>query len=103
MNDNEYFPEPLSSKLVITLSPAYTADGKYVVNIPANYVEIANYEYMPNEAMTLTYTVDNSGINGIDADSAAPVYYNLQGQRVANPDKGIYIEVKGGNAVKVVK
>ena len=42
-------------------------------------------------------------VAGIDAENAAPVFYNLQGQKVANPDKGIYIKVAGGKAVKVVK
>ena len=30
-------------------------------------------------------------------------YYNLQGQKVANPDKGIFIKVVDGKALKVVK
>lgn len=50
---------------------------------------------------------DNSGVNGIisdDADeSGAPVYYNLQGVRVANPEGGIFIEVKGGKTRKVIR
>jgi len=33
---------------------------------------------------------------------AAPVYYNLQGQRVENPTNGIYIEVRNGKSRKVV-
>lgn len=36
-------------------------------------------------------------------DESEAVYYNLQGQKVANPDKGIYIKVVGNKAVKVVK
>lgn len=37
-------------------------------------------------------------------DPNAPVeYYNLQGQRVANPDHGIYIKVQGGRATKVAR
>lgn len=40
-----------------------------------------------------------SGISGIDADNGiTPVYYNLQGIQVANPNNGIYI-VKRGNKV----
>jgi hypothetical protein len=42
-----------------------------------------------------------TGINGIDADAAGEkdVYYNLQGVRVANPGKGVYI--KNGKKVLV--
>ena len=41
------------------------------------------------------------GIESVD-NNAAPVYYNLQGVRVANPNNGIYIQVKGGKATKVL-
>lgn len=43
-----------------------------------------------------------SVLEDADAD-VAPVYYNLQGQRVLNPDRGLYIEVRGNKATKVVK
>ena len=39
-----------------------------------------------------------SGIESIEDNTAAPVYYNLQGIKVANPENGIYI-VKRGNKV----
>jgi hypothetical protein len=35
-----------------------------------------------------------------DANVLAPVYYNLQGVRVANPAHGLYIVVRGNKAVK---
>lgn len=38
---------------------------------------------------------------GID-DDTTPVHYNLQGQRVQNPVKGIYIEKRGAKVVKVI-
>lgn len=37
----------------------------------------------------------------VEAEGAAE-YYNLQGVRVANPDKGLYIVVRGGKATKEV-
>lgn len=46
-----------------------------------------------------------SGINDIvEADNSdAPVeYYNLQGVKVNNPDKGIYIMRQGTKARKVI-
>ena len=52
----------------------------------------------------MVLTVDGStGINTIDAEEGDSVYFNLQGQRVANPEKGIYIRVVNGKAQKVVK
>ncbi len=44
-----------------------------------------------------------SGIQSVEADAVAPVYYNLQGVRVLNPENGMFIEVRGNKAVKVVK
>ncbi|MDE5887841.1 MAG: hypothetical protein K2H46_09685 [Muribaculaceae bacterium] len=54
------------------------------------------------EAMILTVS-GATGISAIEAEEGDAVYFNLQGQRVANPDKGIYIRVVNGKAVKVVK
>ncbi len=48
-------------------------------------------------------SIDASGVEGIVADAdEAPVYYNMQGVRVANPENGVFIEVKGNKATKVV-
>ncbi len=41
-------------------------------------------------------------VSDVDADAPA-VYYNLQGVKVAAPDRGLYIEVRGDKAVKVVR
>ncbi len=44
-----------------------------------------------------------SAIKGIEAGTGdAPVYYNLQGQKVENPATGIYIRVIGSDARKVM-
>ena len=44
-----------------------------------------------------------SGVAGVEvSEDAAPVYYNLQGVRVANPANGIYVVVKGGKSYKAV-
>ncbi len=46
-----------------------------------------------------------AGIEGVEIDAAnvAPVYYNLQGVRVENAENGLFIEVRGNKAVKVIK
>lgn len=45
---------------------------------------------------------DESAIDIVDADAErAPVtYFNLQGQQISNPSGGIFIECRGGKAVK---
>lgn len=51
-----------------------------------------------------TFTVDiASGVASVEAADGEAVYFNMQGVRVANPENGLYIRVKNGKAVKVVK
>lgn len=52
----------------------------------------------------VTYDIDLlSGIAGIEAEAGEAVYYNLQGVRVDNPVKGLYIRVANGKSSKVVR
>lgn len=44
-----------------------------------------------------------SGLSDLETEESIPVYYNLQGVRVSNPEKGIYIEVKGNKSRKIMK
>lgn len=46
-----------------------------------------------------------TGIDEIAVDDAnvAPIYYNLQGARVANPANGAYIMVRGSKVTKVIR
>lgn len=47
---------------------------------------------------------DTAGVSEIVIDENQPVeYYDLQGRKVADPAKGIYIMRQGANAVKVIK
>lgn len=53
----------------------------------------------------LSWETKASGVTPVvfDNDSdAAPVYYNLQGVRVANPENGLYIVVRGSKVTKEV-
>lgn len=51
----------------------------------------------------VTYAIDLlSGIAGIETEAGEAVYYNLQGVRVENPVKGLYIRVANGKSQKVI-
>ena len=54
--------------------------------------------------ITLTYALGTStGVESVDSDTNAPKeYYNLQGVRVENPGKGLYIVRQGSKASKVI-
>ncbi len=54
--------------------------------------------------LPVAYKLQQSGVAAVEADvdaNAPVVYYNLQGQRVANPENGLYIRVQGNKVEKV--
>ncbi len=65
------------------------------------YAEDAN----GNRSATRTINIGTpTSVEGIEAEGNGEVeYFNLQGVKVQNPEKGIYIRVQDGNAVKMVK
>lgn len=58
---------------------------------------------------TMTAKIQKSGTSAVEEIESAeiadatPIYFNLQGQRVENPDNGIYIRILNGKAEKIVK
>lgn len=69
------------------------------------------YKYVSTAECAGTWEVKNIKVSGKTSDGvenieivsdATPVYYNLQGQRVANPERGIYIRVQGNKSSKVM-
>ncbi|MDE5968846.1 MAG: hypothetical protein K2G64_07050, partial [Muribaculaceae bacterium] len=62
---------------------------------PGTYKVVADFENM-----TITVISGQTGIDAIlgEINDEAPVYYNLQGVRVAEPTSGLYI-VRRGNKV----
>lgn len=72
-------------------------------NVPYELVEgIYTVTFDYNE-YTLTFSAGDDAVDAIFMDSNAKAeYYNLHGMKVANPDKGIFIKVVNGKALKVV-
>ena len=71
-----------------------------------NTVTIAKVKTGDNPSIkTMTvYYADAAGVEEIlAADDSQAVYFNLQGQKVNNPERGIFIKVVNGKAAKVVK
>lgn len=54
-----------------------------------------------NYNITVNATPD--AVETIEAAASEAVYFNLQGVKVANPERGIYIKVQNGKAIKVIK
>ncbi|MDE6007444.1 MAG: hypothetical protein K2G67_07820 [Muribaculaceae bacterium] len=77
--------------LTITIGFEYATDGS-----KSRAWELKNFILSGNKS--------GSGVASVDfEENAAPVYYNLQGVRVANPENGIFIVVKGSKVSKVVR
>ncbi len=66
------------------------------------------FKYVGTDSQADTWEIRNikvnatSAVNGIEADSADAIWFDLQGNRVANPEKGLYIKVAGKKATKVI-
>lgn len=69
-----------------------------------NYIAVVSGEHRVEIDTTVNLT--ENGTNAIDNvstdENVSVEYYNLQGVRVINPEKGIYIKRQGGKATKVV-
>ncbi len=63
----------------------------------------AEKDGVQSDHRTIAFDTPTS-VDGIEAEGNGEVeYFNLQGVKVQNPEKGIYIRVQDGNAVKIVK
>lgn len=71
------------------------------------------FGYVSTDKVAGTWEIKNVTVSGEKnsetkvelnaAEESAPVYYNLQGVRVAQPERGLYIKVVNGKSTKVVK
>lgn len=126
ITDGKITGDKLTFKVVEGVSVWYKIETETVANAPAREVNAEGYTKYEGEPITLTnnmksvtyYAEDNatgaksepvtyaidflSGIAGIEAEAGEAVYYNLQGVRVENPAKGLYIRVANGKSQKVI-
>lgn len=62
------------------------------------------YHAWADQTLKMYVANETEAVNELASDAAtAPVYYNLQGVRVANPENGIFIVRQGNKVMKVVK
>ncbi len=86
----EAFIMPTSNNFALTpTNPG--EEGQFKIDIVVDFEK---------KTVTFTETVE-SGIEAINAANAEAVYFNLQGVRVANPEKGLFIKVQGNKTSKV--
>lgn len=74
------------------------------IQLTSNFSGALIFKIEGTQYATLTFV--ESGDNGVENILAAEgeaVYFNLQGVKVANPDKGIFVRVQNGKAEKVIR
>lgn len=98
--NSETDPDPLMLELPYTLVPngdniAIDEEwsGSVVLNLDTYEITFSNEKYEPAQG----------GVANMAVENGEAVYFNLQGVRVNAPENGIYIVVKDGKAMKVVK
>lgn len=101
--------------------PPAPASGNWTKEWTVNEFDLSEYEgsqiaigfeYANDGSKSRAWEIKNFVLKGkgtlavkgieFEEENVAPVYYNLQGVRVNNPENGIFIEVKGSKATKVV-
>lgn len=95
---------------VVSLSGANTSEGYlYDANFGYQAAQAGGYQWSYEDGstpnMVASITFPSAGVESIfGSDNSEPVYYNLQGVRIASPEKGqLVIERRGNKAIKVVK
>lgn len=103
---NCYWTVTMVDGKVKIANTAKSSDGKEVYLCGKVYK--SSYEMCPTDREDSTLPMlyvkgDGSGVADIAVENNdEAVYYNLQGVRVENPVKGLYIVVKGGKSQKVI-
>ena len=89
-----------------TYSNGSLAGNTWTPASATNTVTIAKTASGNNPAintMTVYYSNgEDDGVDSIIVDDSQAVYYNLQGVKVANPERGIFVKVSNGKATKVL-
>lgn len=103
---NCYWTATMVDGKVKIANTAKSSEGKEVYLCGKVYN--SSYEMCPTDREDSTLPMlyvkaDGSGVANIAVENnGEAVYYNLQGVRVENPVKGLYIVVKGGKSQKVM-
>ena len=86
---------------VETFIPGVNASGAYSWMIAAGSCLDLTLD-LNEMTLKVEEASETNGVNGINVENGAAVYYNLQGVKVANPENGLYIKVVNGKAAKVL-
>ena len=94
-NDNSAYTINEDKLIILNKVGTYTIKAALPENLSKEYTGI--------DPAQLTVTVQSmpTSITGHETEAGEAVYYNLQGVKVDNPEKGIFIEVRNGQSRKI--
>lgn len=104
-NDADRYGAPAKDPSISVGQPGTVK--KYAVNVDAMgceawKVKAGTYAVTLDLSKMTVLLSTPSGVEEVEITDAVPVYFNLQGQRVDNPEKGVYIVVKGYKSEKMI-
>lgn len=74
-------------------APEDSTDSQVSFNVTAT-IQISSITVWLND--------ENTGVETIEANEGDAMYFNLQGVRVQNPERGLYIKIVNGKATKII-
>ncbi len=77
-------------------------DSQNNMHIAADWTNVTVTVTINGEKVKMVCTAGEGAIEAIDADNTPAIYFNLMGQRVANPENGVFVRVQNGKATKVI-
>lgn len=77
-------------------------DSQNNMHIAADWTNVTVTVTIDGEKVKMVCTAGESAIEAIEADNTPAIYFNLIGQRVANPENGVFVRVQNGKATKVI-
>lgn len=77
-------------------------DFKRDMKIAADWTNVTVTVTIDGEKVKMVCAAGEDGISAIEAENAPAIYFNLMGQRVANPENGVFVRVQNGKATKVI-
>lgn len=77
-------------------------DSQNNMHIAADWTNVTVTVTIDGEKVKMVCTAGEGAIEAIEADNTPAIYFNLMGQRVANPENGVFVRVQNGKATKVI-
>lgn len=77
-------------------------DSQNNMHIAADWTNVTVTVTIDGEKVKMVCTAGEGAIEAIEADNTPAIYFNLIGQRVANPENGVFVRVQNGKATKVI-